>query len=194
MDAVMKSLFSSIESNISIANRHDQVIKAAAVGTVHTYSDGKKYQKQSDGTWKLEKKEKIKKELPENLKNELETNRKYKRLNLDKNSFDENGNYIIYHGTNKERAKKILENGLNPMENGQQNSYTTTTNKNVAKRFAEGYSGDTVLKLKIPFDKIPEYLHKGGNTSVYQEKGNDTQHALLKPIDKKYISLESGGN
>lgn len=131
--------------------------------------------------------EKGKSNKKELLKKAIEKNPKLQRWGIREESIDDEGNYIIYHGTNEEGYKKILSEGLKAPESPK--FYTTTTDEKVAKEFAKGYSGDKVIKFAIPLEDITNVLWKGGETSVYQEGGKtDTQHALKTGfLDKKYI-------
>ncbi len=132
-----------------------------------------------------------KKEL---LKKAIEKNPKLKRWGIREESIDDDGNYIVYHGTNEERYKKILEEGLKAPDAPKY--FTTTTSKDVAKEFAKGYSGNKIVKFAIPIEDITDVLWKGGETSVYQEgEKTDTQHALKTGfLDKKYIVSEPNTN
>lgn len=116
------------------------------------------------------------------IKEAIENNPKLKRWGIDFNSVDNDGNYIIYHGTNSDRYNKIMKEGLKGIN--EPKYFTTSTSEKAAKEFAEGYSGDKVIKFKIPINKITDILWKGETTTAY----NDTQHALKSGfIDKKYI-------
>lgn len=137
-----------------------------------------------------EKKTESKKEAGGNreelLKKAIEKDPKLQRWGINKEAIDENGDYIIYHGTNDENYKKIMSEGLKAPDAPRY--FTTTTKEEAAKEFAKGYSGDKIIKFAIPLDEITDVLWKGAETSAY----NDTQHALKKGfLDKKYIKQNS---
>lgn len=135
-----------------------------------------------------------KKDKKDLLKKAIEKNPKLQRWGIKEEAIDEDGNYIIYHGTNDEGYKKILDEGLKAPDSPK--FFTTTTDKDVAKEFAKGYSGDKTVKFAIPIEDITDVLWKGGETSVYQEgEKTDTQHALKTGfLDKKYIVSEPNTN
>jgi 8-oxo-dGTP diphosphatase len=122
-------------------------------------------------------------ELYESLiKNDL----KLKRLNINLDSIDKDGNYTLYHGTNDKSAESILSEGLKSPNNDAK-WFMTTTDKNVATRFAEGVDGNRLLEIKIPLTMLKDFLWGGEKTSVYQNKTEDTQHAIKSKINPEFI-------
>lgn len=168
-------------------------------GTRRKRTDGI-YVKQPDGTWskETEKKpgkekklfEKASPEMLGKIKNKIKTDRKLRQLNLELNNFDAQGNYVLYHGTNEKNMNSILEQGLNPLSE-MAYSYTTTTNPEVAAKFAIGRSGNKVLEIKIPFEDLKKYLFPGKKLSPFDNL-KDTEHALKATVDKKHIKELEG--
>lgn len=114
--------------------------------------------------------------------------KKLKRWTLDGRGFDKSGNYITYHGTSKENAKKILKTGLKTPEGSGPRWFMLTTNPKTAKKFGDDIRSDLgtqILKVTLPKDKVVKLLWNGQETSF-----NDIQHGIRDVIPPKYITIE----
>ena len=176
MDAVMKSLFSSIELNLKKA---ELITKAAAVGTIHTYSDGKKYQKQSDGAWKPIKSETKSKESNSD-KETIDNNNKINNIkNIVKNlSIPEIVNYDwdkVAFGFSNDNTISIPLNKLNVKY----------------KADMENVNGQDMKKYfkNQPIDKIPPVDVSYQNGKFYIEDGHH-RYGYAKQLGMKNIKVK----
>ena len=104
-------------------------------------------------------------------------------------------NYILYHGTNLKNSKGIIKEGIKAPVDAPK-FFMLSTDKQVAKRFAGGYGGDTVVEFKIPTNDIKKVLWKGERIGVNYANDKlkgDIQHAIRNGLlSSKYINNVTG--
>lgn len=122
---------------------------------------------------------------------EVTKNPLLKEWNVDVESINKEGDYILYHGTTQNKSTGILAEGLKSKMD-EPGWFMLSTKKEASKEFAKGYddgSGYALLEVRIPVSEITKTIWPGSNTGNVSAV-KDTEHAIRNGLlDKKYIHL-----